>query len=168
MIPHSLGIYSCVSGLYLPLQRKGISDSCLEDLLSFSLLYMFKSKEIFTSMFYFIIKIHLVYSITTCHLTFKICLLFPCAYVCLCVSICMCVWGSSGAQKSVLNLLKMELQAIVTCLMWVLETERTYVLCKSIIVCVSYCCIAMKRHHNQGNYNKRNHLTGGLLTISEV
>jgi hypothetical protein len=34
-------------------------------------------------------------------------------------------------------------------------------------VFLSHWCIAVKRHHDQGNSYKRKHLTGGLLNISE-
>ena len=32
---------------------------------------------------------------------------------------------------------------------------------------LSQCSIAVRRHHDQGNSYKRNHLNGGLLTVSE-
>lgn len=34
--------------------------------------------------------------------------------------------------------------------------------------CLSQCPIAVKRRHDHSNFYKRQHLVGGLLTVSEV
>lgn len=33
--------------------------------------------------------------------------------------------------------------------------------------CLSCCSVAVRRHHDQGNFYKRQHFIGGLLTVSE-
>jgi hypothetical protein len=37
-----------------------------------------------------------------------------------------------------------------------------------VTLCLSHCSIAVKRHLDHNNSYKRKHLTGGLLTVSEV
>lgn len=82
---------------------------------------MFKSKEIFTSVFHFIIKINLVYNIAICCLTFQK-KRFLCACVCLCLSIYTCVQVSMESRRD-FCILKVKLRVVVSCLMWVLGTE---------------------------------------------
>jgi hypothetical protein len=50
----------------------------------------------------------------------------------------------------------------------ILEIQLHFILLVYIIsICLHYCSIAVKRHHDQGSLYRRKNLVGDLLTVSE-